>query len=735
MSTPMSEDSGVLREWAPLATLLQRLPAKIQNGLFSQNINFTCIDVLSEFIAIGTNHGLVYWFNRENGEIQKLRCENVNTVITCIRVISTVDYMVAVGNDQGIVTVFQIPKQPPDSLPESLKPKQKKQVERYNIAGLHKSTVTAVDWSKNGMKLFSGDQDGLVVFTEIDFYMHLSKSSELLNEKYSIVQLSYQQGLLLVSTLFRTILVNLNDKGKVMQVGQKERKILGKLGAVFGNRISHVQNPVIYASRPGLRLWQADKNGTVLKTLMFKDAIKFGHSEVELLNPAQESTRKSRGEPTFGIVLPFSDDLLVTYSDDIIYVVNPITISITAAITDVRHVTHVACTKDEIFILEGKRNIIRVAYHPENNSYISNTDSMMDSISLAQISKPVTTGILELTSKLKESSIVPAIPFHKINPTNIIQAIGVLPSVTIGTDTTSIVNAEEALEIPPIVPLELETPLVTDNDSTLRVGIIESCKLPTLEENEKRNDRRRIFEKIAEQEFEDVVFTPERRNRKSSNKTINGIHSNGFGDDSSNFNHKFKLNNGVTTHSSLLTLSIDNDMLLKSDRNLDSIQKDVENKEKLLADVLNFDLSEYMTSSRIYPPDSNILTSIDAIPYDNCSINESEYNSEIKNDIDDEQDEVTDRTETESVEEDASYKTELKKLEDLGECSKILLKNKLSEFQNNNVDIGVEPPTSNINVDSELQFNDLSRDFVSTIVYEEKRKDKDNEDWVFVSYP
>ncbi|XP_051156638.1 WD repeat-containing protein CG11141 [Leptopilina boulardi] len=731
MSTPMSEDSGVLREWAPLATLLQRLPAKIQNGLFSQNINFTCIDVLPEFIAIGTNHGLVYWFNRESGEIQKLRCENLNTIITCIRVISTVDYMVAVGNDQGIVTVFQIPKQPPDSLPESLKPKQKKQVERYNIAGLHKSTVTAVDWSKNGMKLFSGDQDGLVVFTEIDFYMHLSKSSELLNEKYSIVQLSYQQGLLLVSTLFRTILVNLNEKGKVMQVGQKERKILGKLGAVFGNRISLGQEPIIYASRPGLRLWQADKNGTVLKTLMFKDAIRFGHSEVELLNPAQEITRKSRGEPTFGIILPFSDDLLITYSDDIIYVVNPITISITSAITDVRHVTDVACTKDEIFILEGERNIIRVAYHPENNSYISNTDSMMDSISLAQISKPVTTGILELTSKLKESSIVPAIPFHKINPTNIIQAMGVLPSVTIGTDTTSIINAEEALEIPPIVPLELETPLVTDNDSTLRIGIETCQKIISFEENEKRNDRRRIFEKIAEQEFEDVVFTPERRNKKSVNK-INGFREN------NSSNNKLKFNNGVTTQSSLLTLSIDNDMLLKSDRNLDSIQKDVENKEKLLADVLNFDLSEYMTSSRLYPVDTNILTSIDAIPYDNCSSSSVNGNDDecldIKQDIE-EQDEITDCTETESVEEDASYKTELKKLEDLGECSKILLQSKLSEFQNNNVDIGVEPPTSNIGVDSELQFNDLSRDFVSTIVYEEKRKDKDNEDWVFVSYP
>lgn len=45
---------------------------------------------------------------------------------------------------------------------------------------------------------------------------------------------------------------------------------LGKLGAVFGSRQNYVQESVIYASRPGLRLWQADKMGTVLKTLIFK---------------------------------------------------------------------------------------------------------------------------------------------------------------------------------------------------------------------------------------------------------------------------------------------------------------------------------------------------------------------------------------------------------------------------------------------------------------------------------
>lgn len=43
--------------------------------------------------------------------------------------------MVAAGNDQGIVTVFQIPKTPPDSLPESMKPKKNKQV-CYNSGSL-----------------------------------------------------------------------------------------------------------------------------------------------------------------------------------------------------------------------------------------------------------------------------------------------------------------------------------------------------------------------------------------------------------------------------------------------------------------------------------------------------------------------------------------------------------------------------------------------------------------------
>lgn len=728
----MCEDGGPLREWAPLAVLLQQIPAKMQNGIFTQDISFTCIDALTEFIAIGTNHGLVYWYNREKQDLQRLRCENVNSKITSVQVISTVDYMVAAGNEHGVVTVFQIPKNPPDSLPNSLKPKQKKQVERYSISGLHNTAVTAVEWSKNGMKLFSGDKDGLVVLTEIDFYMHLSKSSKLLNEKYSVVQLSYQQGLLLVSTTLRTILVNRNENGKVTQVGQKERKTLGKLGAVFGSRQNYVQEPIIYASRPGLRLWQADKVGTVLKTLIFKDAVRSGHTEVELLNPAPEGSRKNRGEPSFGIVLPFCDDLLVTYCDDVVYVVNPNTIAITSIVNDLRRVTDVACTKDEIFILEGERNILRIAYYPENDIFTEETRKTLDPLlSFAEYSKPVANGILELTSKLKESNIVPAIPFPKINPTNIIQSVGIVPTVTIGTDDNAITNAEEAVEIPPIVPIDLNTPLIADIDKIPEYN--DSNRIRNAEDV-KSNDRREIFQRIGQQEFEDVVFTPERKQKKSRNKIVNGSESVIMPDSADHLssslnNDHMNANKTTTTHSSLMQLSFDDDFMLKSDRDLEMIQRDVENKEKLLADVLDFDLSKYMTSSRIDRDDSSISNSIDTITCINCNVHSDNVmnGEELIVNEENENIEQSDHTGTESGDEDVSYRTELKKLEDLGECRKTLLQNKLdntSPAVNNFIDILREPPTNREEL--EHQFNALAKDCAVSAILEEE------EDWVLV---
>ncbi|XP_058809358.1 uncharacterized protein LOC131674605 isoform X3 [Phymastichus coffea] len=516
MTSPMCQDSGPFREWAPLSALMQKMPTKIQVGLFGQDVNFTCLDAVDEFLAIGTNHGFVYWYNRKTEELETLGCPNPNGNITCIKVVSTVDFMLAAGTDLGDVIIFQVPKQVSNVIPEALKPKKKKQVERFNIKGLHQNNAMALEWSKNGMKLFSGDKSGLVVITEIDFYLHLSKSTELLNEQYSVVQLSYQSGLLLVSTLFRTIIVDTRRDNQVKQIGQTERKVLGKFGAVFTKKNILSQEPVIYASRPGLRIWQADKNGNVLKTLILKDAAKNVHNVVQLLNPAHGDTRiknEFKDQPTL----------------------------------------------------------------------------------LADLSNPITQGLLEWTSKFKIRPIVPAIPFDKLMPTELLQSTSILPSVIIGTDNTSIINAEEALEIPPIFPLQLDTNLTTSID------FIKKRENNTIDEK-KLDERKKIFQKIAEQEFEDIVFVPQKNGRKSRKKVSKPNYlplNENTRKSPSNSTMNYCVNGDMYESNRSLDYCHNNpdDLLSQSQQDMETIQKAVQDKEQRLSTYLRLDLSEYMDKS------------------------------------------------------------------------------------------------------------------------------------------
>lgn len=68
-------EEGFVREWAPCSHILNLIPPRIQTGIFSNELCLTCVDAVSEYIALGTNVGLVYWYDRKKGNIQRLRCE------------------------------------------------------------------------------------------------------------------------------------------------------------------------------------------------------------------------------------------------------------------------------------------------------------------------------------------------------------------------------------------------------------------------------------------------------------------------------------------------------------------------------------------------------------------------------------------------------------------------------------------------------------------------------------
>lgn len=107
--------------------------------------------------------------------------------------------------ESGQVNIFQIQKEHPPDLNLVAPITKARPIERYTVKDLNRDAITALEWSKNGMKLFSGDRQGRVVLTEFDFVAHISKSIEILNEAYTIVQMGFIHPWLLVSTVYRTI--------------------------------------------------------------------------------------------------------------------------------------------------------------------------------------------------------------------------------------------------------------------------------------------------------------------------------------------------------------------------------------------------------------------------------------------------------------------------------------------------------------------------------------------------
>lgn len=63
-----------LREWAPLTEIMDLIPAA-RRGFFPANLNVTCVDAVEDFLALGSDAGIVFWYNRRSGEMQKLKAE------------------------------------------------------------------------------------------------------------------------------------------------------------------------------------------------------------------------------------------------------------------------------------------------------------------------------------------------------------------------------------------------------------------------------------------------------------------------------------------------------------------------------------------------------------------------------------------------------------------------------------------------------------------------------------
>lgn len=408
------------------------------------------------------------------------------TSITCIRVISSVEYMIAVGSVCGEVSVFQIQKELPkdlirDEIVAALR--KSRPIERYTIRHtVSRAAITCVEWSKNGMKLFSGDAAGVVILSEFDFGRHQSRSTEILNEAYHIVQMGFMHPCLIVSTVYRAVVcvkADAGDKWDISQIGKTDRKVLNKFGVMFkaptipssssaAAASTLTRQPSIICSRPGFRFWLADTDGNVSHTFLLKDSImqEAISYQVPLLNPFHGKLIDMR-QTYFGPCHNYCGSFIITYSDSIVYIINLEELKVVATIRRLRKIQYLAINGPEIFILEHGRSIVRLAPTPDQ------------------------------MGKWPQASHGDGPFVHEIDA------------------AATIADADECLELPPIEHIQLSTPIECELNEH---NLLREDKL-LLEHSRKLE----VFEKINGFDYDDsILFQTGTRKKKKSPK-VQGI--------------------------------------------------------------------------------------------------------------------------------------------------------------------------------------------------------------------
>ncbi|XP_030307651.1 tectonin beta-propeller repeat-containing protein 2 [Calypte anna] len=359
----------IFKEFCPLYYLLNAIPTKIQKGFRSIVVYLTALDTNGDYIAVGSSIGMLYLYCRHLNQMKKYNFEGKCESITFVKLLSCFDDLVAVGTASGRVAVFQL---------VSSLPGRNKQLRRFDVAGIHKSSITALAWSPNGMKLFSGDDRGKIVYSALDLDQGTCNSSLVLEEPSSIVQLDYNQKVLLVSTLQRTLLFYTEEKS-VKQVGTQPRKNSGKFGACFIPGLCKQSDLTLFAARPGLRLWKSDIHGTVQATFILKDAFAGGIKTFELyprLEPP-DSGSYSFPEKHLGLVSCFfREGWVLTWNEYSIYLLDTVNQALIGGLEGCGDIVSVSCTNNEIFLLKGDRDIIRISSRPEGlSSIVSDVNS------------------------------------------------------------------------------------------------------------------------------------------------------------------------------------------------------------------------------------------------------------------------------------------------------------------------------------------------------------------------
>ncbi|CAN9499389.1 unnamed protein product [Ophioblennius macclurei] len=335
--------SHVLAEFDCLDPLLSAL------RLDSGRLKCTSLAVSRKWLALGTSAGGLHLIQREGWKQRLILTHKEGSIIQVACCPHNEDF-IAVATSQGLVVVWE------------LQLERRGRPDRVSMSWEHKGqAITALCWDTSVLRVFVGDSAGKVSYLRAGssktgkgatFVIFPVQTVTTVDSK--VVQLGYQDGRLLVSSLSRCYLCD-TEKEKFWRVGQKERD--GEYGACFfpQNRGLLVgQPPLLYCARPGSRVWEASFNGEVLSTHQFKQLL--ASPPLPLITyrnePCYNTVRGSPQSVAFPKMLYFGDQNLLTWTDSAIYIFTPQNGQVLLW-TEVKDLVDVAIYRSELFCLHA----------------------------------------------------------------------------------------------------------------------------------------------------------------------------------------------------------------------------------------------------------------------------------------------------------------------------------------------------------------------------------------------
>ena len=487
----------MFREWAPLEHVLSRVPPI---GRLGQEQDVTCLAASQDYLALGTSCGTVFWYDRKGDTLQRLDCWTT-TRVSCLQLVETVDIMLAVGSYEGEVAIFQIPKPVQPGVGAAF-PGTAQNIQHFSIRGIHARSITALSWSLNGQKLFSGDKSGIVVCSSIDFFQNSATSRRVVAENQEIISLDYKQKYLLISTIATSLLLNLEDSNADVQckIGNRERKL-----GIFGGTLIQMgvgkSGLKAIVMRPNNRFWVSNLEGKVERTVILMEALLKSHSQIPIINPTNIANDENAN---LQCVTPLSenDKTILLWNRSSLHIVSIERGIVLASCNTLRNILDLTVTSTgEIFVLETGRTLIRLA---KTEDALSGVHDWRRGSTVSQGADTA----LESTVESFSTNIV-----KKISSMQMLNSFAVGLKSGAWRDKLGLIAKEEVYAAPSSPPEEVVEAL--EDTSINHRYSPQDPKQSSSQNNLLDVDFKSRMDKIGEQEYEPTLRSPKRQKKRN----------------------------------------------------------------------------------------------------------------------------------------------------------------------------------------------------------------------------